>query len=161
MLRSVVLFATLFAFYVALSGQIHNGFLMTAGLISAGAITFLSRQLEICDEEGVPYERTLAALRYLPWLARQIISSNLAVGRLVWSQVLDVRPSVRAHPHRLKGGFGLASYANSITLTPDTVTIEAEDRSVVVHALDLPFQADVAEGEMLRRVERLEGGGPT
>ena len=64
MLRSVVLFATLFAFYVALSGQIHNGFLMTAGLISAGAITVLARQLEICDEEGVPYERTLAALRY-------------------------------------------------------------------------------------------------
>lgn len=156
-MRPVVLFATLFAFYVALSGQIHNGFLMTAGLVTSGLTTLLAMQLGICDREGVPFERTVAALRYVPWLLGQIISSNIAVGRMVWSKELELRPSIQPHDHRLHSGFGLASYANSITLTPGTVTIEAEDRRVVVHAVDTPFQDDVATGEMRRRVERLEG----
>jgi multicomponent Na+:H+ antiporter subunit E len=49
------------------------------------------------------------------------------------------------------------SFANSITLTPGTVSIEAEDQRVVVHALDRPFQADLESGTLLGRVTRLEG----
>lgn len=156
-MRPLVLFVALFAFYVALSGQIDSGFLMTAGLIASAATTALAWRLGICDREGVPYERTFAVIRYLPWLLKEIISSNIAVGRLVWSQELRVTPSVREHPHRLRSGFGLASFANSITLTPGTVSIEAEEHHVVVHAVDRPFQEDLKSGEMLARVVQLEG----
>lgn len=156
-MRPLVLFVALFAFYIALSGQIDSAFLMTAGLVASAATTGLAMRLGICDQEGFPYERSAAAVRYLPWLFREILSSNIAVGRLVWSQELHITPSVREHKHKLHSGFGLASFANSITLTPGTVSIEADDQRVVVHAVDGSFQADLESGEMLRRATKLEG----
>ncbi len=156
-MRPFVLFAALFAFYVALSGQIHNGFLMVAGLVASAATAGLAVRLGICDGEGFPYERFFAALLYLPWLFKEIVTSNIAVAQLVWSKELDIRPSVRNHAHKFHSGFGLVSFANSITLTPGTVSIEAEDQRVVVHALDRPFQDDLESGTMLDRVVRLEG----
>ena len=156
-MRPLVLFAALFAFYVALSGQIHNGFLMTAGLVASAATAGLAVRLGICDREGFPYERFFAASLYLPWLVKEIVRSNIAVGQLVWSKELDIRPSVRSHAHKFRSGFGLVSFANSITLTPGTVSIEAEDQRVLVHALDRPFQDDLESGTMLDHVVRLEG----
>jgi len=156
-MRYLLLFLSLFAFYVALSGQTHNEYLMLAGLVTSLATTGLAAHLGICDREGFPYERFFAAFRYLPWLFKEILTSNLAVGRLVWSKELHIAPSVREHPHQLHSGFGLVSFANSITLTPGTVSVEAEDRRVVVHAVNQTFQADLESGGMLKRVDRLEG----
>jgi len=60
-------------------------------------------------------------------------------------------------PVDLDGGFTIAVYANSITLTPGTATVEAGEREFLVHALTASAAADLEGGEMHRRVRRLEG----
>ena len=67
------------------------------------------------------------------------------------------------HRRRSRPPGGLVTYANSITLTPGTVTIEIDGdgtsgHSFLVHALDPSFMADVDSGDMDRRVTALEGG---
>ena len=61
-----------------------------------------------------------------------------------------------------QGAGGVVTYANSITLTPGTVTIEVAEKNgtteFLVHAVDQPFADDVESGEMDRRVTALEAG---
>ena len=99
---------------------------------------------------------------YLGWLLREIITSNIATGRLILAG--RARPVMFMTPATQRSAGGLVTYANSITLTPGTVTIEVEDANgdnpqFLVHALDASFAADVESGEMDRRVTALEGGG--
>jgi multicomponent Na+:H+ antiporter subunit E len=99
---------------------------------------------------------------YLVWLIKDIVVSNIATGRLILGG--RARPVMFTTPATQASAGGLVTYANSITLTPGTVTIEVEDADgdnplFLVHALNASFAADVESGEMDRRVTALEGGG--
>ncbi len=158
-MRPVALFLALMAFYVALSGQIHSSFLMTVGVVCCLAITVLSVHMGVCDEEGMPAEHWGRTILYLPWLAWQVVLSNIDIARRVWSPKMSIDPEVLTAPHAMRTGYGLVTYANSITLTPGTVTIAAGPKEFVVHAVTTEISGDlkVLGGEMERRVRWVEG----
>ena len=97
---------------------------------------------------------------YLVWLLKEIVMSNIATGRLILFG--QARPVLFTTPASQATAAGIATYANSITLTPGTVTIEVEEAKggtrFLVHAVDRPFAEDVESGDMDRRVSALEGG---
>ena len=159
-MRPIALFVTLFAFYVVLSGMIHDWYLMTLGAVSALLVTLLSAHLGILDDEGMPVRYWPRTAAYLPWLIWQVVLSNWDVFKRVWSRKLDISPCVARIPHRITDGYGIATYANSITLTPGTVTIEANEREVLVHGLTEAACAIDAMGEMRDRVARVVGARP-
>jgi multicomponent Na+:H+ antiporter subunit E len=155
-----ILFVSLMAFYVVLSGQIHSVFLMVAGVICCAAVTLLSKRLGLIDDEGVPFRWWWATLRYLPWLMWQIVLSNIDVFKTVWTPSrTPIEPQMVVVPHELRTTYGLSTYMNSITLTPGTVTIEATDDQLLVHALSGSFADDLRAGEMHRRCLELENRG--
>jgi multicomponent Na+:H+ antiporter subunit E len=159
-MRPIALFVTLFAFYVALSGMIHDGYLMSLGVGSALAVTLLSMHLELVDDEGMPVRYWGRTARYLPWLLWQIVLANWDVFKRVWGPKLDISPCVVRVPHRIAEGYGIGTFANSITLTPGTVTIEADEHEVLVHGLTEGACADVAAGGMRDRVAWVVGAKP-
>lgn len=155
-----ILFASLMAFYVVLSGQIHSMFLMVAGVICCAGITLLCKRLGLVDDEGVPYRWWWPTLKYVPWLLWQVVLANIDVFKTVWKLgKLDIHPQMVVRPHQLRTGYGIATYANSITLTPGTVTIEVGDNEFLVHALTDAAAQDLLAGEMHRRVLELEQQG--
>lgn len=162
-MRPIALFVTLFAFYVALSGMIHDWYLMTLGVGSALVVTLLSVHLGIVDDEGMPVRFWPRTAMYVPWLLWQIVLANWDVFKRVWAPKLDISPCVVRVPHRITDGYGIATYGNSITLTPGTVTIEASEGEVLVHGLTEAACADVAAGGMRDRVAWVVGArtGPT
>ena len=111
----------------------------------------------ILDKEGFPAHLLVNAVWYWPWLLWQIFLSGLGVARII------VTPSLPATPTLLKvrasqtTAAGRATYANSITLTPGTVTVEVEGDEFLVHALTADGAADLSEGLMDRVVTRFEG----
>jgi multicomponent Na+:H+ antiporter subunit E len=155
-MRTFALAATLFGFWLALSG-IYTPFLLAAGVGSALGVTALSRRMEIADREGLPLHLTLAALSYWPWLVKEILKSGWQVARIVVDPRLPVSPALVRFKPSQHSTLGLVTHANSITLTPGTVTVEAGHGEFLVHALTQEGADGLPGSEMDRRVSRFEG----
>jgi multicomponent Na+:H+ antiporter subunit E len=156
-MHAVALVFTLFAFWLVLSGM-FTPFLLAAGLAASILITLLAWRMEVTDSEGHPIHLALGALFYWPWLAGQIALSGWRVTKIILHPRLPIRPAlVRFRPSQ-HTTVGLVTHANSITLTPGTVTIEAAHDEFLVHALTREGAQSLAGSEIDRRVRRLEGG---
>lgn len=156
-MHAFILFISLMAFYVVLSGQIHSAFLMVAGAVCCAGVVWLCRRLGLIDDEGVPFRYWLPTLKYVPWLMWQIVLANIDVLKMVWKPgKLNIKPQMVVCPHELRSAYGISTYANSITLTPGTVTLETGDKEFLVHALTDAFAKDLLSGEMHRRCLAIE-----
>lgn len=155
-MRQFLLFASLCGFYALLSGQFHNTFLMVVGGVACLGITLISGRLGTADEEGLPIEYWLRTAGYVPWLIWQILLANIDVAKRVWSPNLPIAPRMIRIKHSLKTAYGISTYANSITLTPGTVTAEIGDDEFVVHALTKEAADDLLQNDMHERVAKLE-----
>ena len=154
-LQALALAASLFAFWLLLSG-IYTPFLLAAGLGASIAVALLARRMEVLDREGHPIHLGFAALSYWPWLAKEILKSGWQVARIILDPRLPISPTlVRFRPSQ-KSTVTLATHANSITLTPGTITVDADEAQFVVHALTREGAAGVVNSEMDRRVSRLD-----
>lgn len=146
---------TLFAFWVVLSGY-FTPFLLVAGAVSAVAVVAFARRLEVVDPEGHPVHFAGMAVRYWPWLAVEIVKSAWDVAKIIVHPRLPISPTLVRVPATQKTAVGRVVYANSITLTPGTVTVEAGRSEFLVHALTRSGAESLAAGEMDRRVSRHE-----
>jgi multicomponent Na+:H+ antiporter subunit E len=150
------LVATLFAFWLLLSG-IYTPFLVLTGLASSVAVAALAWRMEVADREGHPIHLTLGAIAYWPWLVKEIVKSGWQVARIILSPGLPISPTLARFKPSQTTVVGLVTHANSITLTPGTLTVDAGRREFLVHALTRVGAAGLAGSEMDRRVTRLEG----
>ena len=125
------------------------------GLGSCLFVAWIHGRLEAAG--GFPPEPPLwpRAWRYFPWLAWQVVKSNLHVARAILDPRL-VKPRVLRVPADQKGERARVLYANSITLTPGTISCELVGDEIWVHALTEDSARDVEGGEMARRVRALE-----
>jgi multicomponent Na+:H+ antiporter subunit E len=152
---SIVL--TLFAFWLLLSGY-FTAFLLAAGAGSAVAVAWLAWRMEAADREGHPLHFTRAAVTYWPWLIKEIVVSGWQVTRIILQPRLPISPTLVRFKPSQTSTVGLVTHANSITLTPGTITVEAGHDEFLVHALTRTGADGLADSEMDRRVARLEGG---
>ncbi len=151
------LFVLLFGSWLLWSGH-YTPMLIGFGLASCALVLLLSHRMGIVDEEGFPVHLAPRILRYLPWLAVEVVKSNLELARRVLDPRLPIGPEIVELESSQRTDLGRATYANSITLTPSTVTIEAEsDGAFVVHAISPEAAADLRSGEMDAQVTRMEG----
>lgn len=149
----------LFALWLLLSGH-YTPLLLGLGAVSSVALAWLATRLGVLNPRGGELRFTLRFLRYLPWLVWQVIQSNLDVARRVLNPRLPISPTIVRVRASQKGAAALVVHANSITLTPGTLSLEAldDEGAIEVHALAEELATDLTEGEMDRRVRALEGG---
>lgn len=159
-MRVIGLAIVLLAFWLLLSGH-YTSWLIGAGVVTAIVVAYLGRRFGYADEEGFPLDRFLAGLLYWPWLLVEIAKSSLVVTRIILDPKLPISPTLIKGPCGPKTAVGIATYANSITLTPGTITVDVDRRrgELMVHALTYEGAKGVLEGEMNRRVSRFEGKG--
>lgn len=156
MLRGVVAFCALFAFWLLLSGY-YTGFLVAAGFACAAVVLLAARRMEVVDGEGVPLQLWRVVFLYWPWLSWEIVKSAWAVSKVILDPRLPISPTlVRFRPLQ-RTPVGLVTHANSITLTPGTITVEAKDDEFLVHGLTRASAEGCIDSEMDRRVRAMEG----
>jgi multicomponent Na+:H+ antiporter subunit E len=155
-MRSLSLAATLFAFWLALSGH-YTAMLITAGAISVVVCVLVARRVRTIDKEGHPIELLRGAVTYYPWLAVEIVKSAWGVTRIILNPKLPISPCMTVVRASQTTAAGVATYANSITLTPGTVTADVEGNELTVHALVRDSAIDLEAGTMDRRVKAFEG----
>jgi multicomponent Na+:H+ antiporter subunit E len=156
MIRSLSVIVTLFAFWLVLSGY-FTAFLLSMGVLSALVVTGFGHRMEVVDHEGHPIHLTPSAFTYWPWLFKEIVKSAWDVSRIIVSPTLPISPTLLRVKASQKSAVGQVVYANSITLTPGTISVAVERDEILVHALTRKGAEDLAGGEMDRRVCAFEG----
>lgn len=148
--------AVLGAFWLLLSGH-YTPLLLFFGILSVLLCVGLAQRMDVTDHEALPLHLTPRGLTYWPWLALEIIKSNIDVVRRVLDPRLPIERCVVRVPTGQLSALGKAIYANSVTLTPGTVTLDIDGDELVVHALSREAASAIAKGEMGRRAAAMVG----
>lgn len=156
LIHKASILVTLFIFWLLLSG-FFTPFLIAAGLGSALAALWFASRVEIADRESHPIHLTAGVFTYWPWLVKEIAVSGWQVTRIILNPRLPISPTLVRFKPSQTSTVGLVTHANSITLTPGTLTINADHDEFLVHALTRAGGDGLAGSEMDRRVARLEG----
>lgn len=138
----------LFVFWMLLSG--HTSFLLISlGIVSVALTIFLAKRMNVIDHESYPVHISSQMPAFFVYIFREIVKANLdVVKRIITQQGKDISPRVVELPVPQKTDLARVMYANSITLTPGTVTMELSEDKVLVHALCKQGADDLASGKM-------------
>lgn len=155
-MKHVLALSTLLsAFWLINSGH-YVPLILFFMVVSVIFVAILCHQMDVVDGESQPLDLTFTIPAYWLWLIKEVIMANIAVARCVWQGPQSISPSVVKIKANQKTDLGIVIYANSITLTPGTVSIDLEDDTITVHALTRESLADLLTGEMDRRVCKVE-----
>lgn len=137
--------------------------ILALGAGSILAVVWIVHRMDSIDHETHPVRLALGSLTYIPWLLWEIVLANYDVAKAILVGGDSIRPRLMAIKAGQTSEVGQVTYANSITLTPGTVTIGADGRDFTIHALTPGAYDGLLSGEMDRRVSRLElgKGGPS
>ena len=159
MLYTVLLSAWLAVTWLLWSGH-YETLILALGAASVALSVALARRMRIVDAEAEPSHLGARLFLYLPWLLFEIAKSNLHVAKVILSPSLPIAPRLMRVVPESRTDLGQVIFANSITLTPGTITLDVRDRGLLVHALTETTAAGLASGEMNRRVAAVEGAAP-
>ena len=149
-------FIILAAFWWLWSGHTEP-VVLTLGLASCALVTWLARRMDAIDGGEPPYSFGVRPVGYLVYLLFEVVKSNLHVARVILDPRLPVSPRLVRVEATQKTDLGRVVFANSITLTPGTLTLDLRDGEVLVHALTQEAAEGLLDGTMDERVSSLEG----
>ncbi len=158
MVHAVSLSVVLYILWLLLSGH-YEPLLLILGAVSCIFVAWIAYRMDVADREGHPIHLTWRSLVYWPWLFWEIVKANLEVARLILSPRLAISPTVIKVKASQPDELGHVIYANSITLTPGTVSIDVRESTIEVHAITREMAEGLQTNEMDRRVTRMEGAG--
>ena len=156
MFRAISLGLVLFGTWLLLSGYFEP-LILGFGVVSCAFVVYIAHRMEVIDHEGHPIHLGLRGLTYWFWLAWEIVKANLDVARRIVDPRMPISPTLFKVKTSQKSELGQVAYANSITLTPGTVSLWVGFDEILVHAISREGAEALIEGEMDRRATRLEG----
>ena len=156
MLQALSLGAVLYGLWLLLSGHFEP-LLLGLGVASTIVVVLIARRMDLIDREGHPIHLSWRFLLYIPWLVWEIVKANIDIARVIVAPKMAIGPAVLRLTGTQKSELGHVIYANSITLTPGTVTIGLEEGVLSVHALTREAAEGLIRGDMDRRVAAVEG----
>jgi multicomponent Na+:H+ antiporter subunit E len=154
-LQFLGVFGLAYAFYLALGGfAVTDGYELATGAFSAAIVAGLTWRVTVRRSVGpLLAAKTLARFGiYLPYLLWEIAKANLSIAYVVLHPRLPIDPRMVRFEAAVFGDLSVTTLANSITLTPGTLTVDVSERDFQVHALTADARADVLEGSLERAV---------
>jgi multicomponent Na+:H+ antiporter subunit E len=144
----------LFLLWVILSGKL-DAFHLAVGAMVVAMVIWQKRGLPALQAADLPRLRYGRLLPYGVWLLWQMLLSAVQVAQVIIHPRRHLNPQLIQFRCEQPSVIAGVILANSITLTPGTLTIELQDNRFVVHALTTRTAGDVLRGDMARRVARL------
>ena len=139
------------------SGHFDQPFILILGGCSVALTLWVSARMGVIDEEGVPVKLGVRPFTsFAPWLMWEIVKSNIEVTKIILSPKLKLRRNLIEVSADPKSEIGKVILANSITLTPGTVSVNLKGDRILVHALSFEGAEEDLSGEMSARVCKLE-----
>lgn len=155
-MRYIITFLILFLNWVIWSGM-FDAFHLALGVISCMIVTYTTHDI-LFTREKFSYKHIIEVwrfIKYIPWLLWQIVLSNIHVAALVLSPKMPIEPHMVRIKVKLKKDIAIVTYANSIILTPGTITADITDGEFLVHCISKKVADDLLTGEMEKRVAHI------
>ncbi len=140
---------------------LHHGLLQVFAVGSILGTLWLTLRMEKSSGEPSRWPNPLRLALYLPWFTLEVVKSAWDVTRIVLSRDMPMSPRMVRVKATQKTDFGKAIYANSITLTPGTITLDVRGDILLVHALTKETAEGVETGVMDAKVTAFEGAAPS
>ena len=155
-MRAIVQIIGLFALWLIMSG-IYKSLIIGFGVASSVLCVWIIHRLGLVNGPGVLQEfRIFKSLRYLFWLIVEIGKADWAVTKVILADVMPNQQRLIGVPAKQRSDFAKVLFANSITITPGTVTVETEGEHLIVHSLTNESADLDALAEMGDRICALE-----
>ena len=152
-LSFIVYFIILSVLWLVLSGYLKT-LLLFFGLVSVLFVIWMSYRANALEEDSLPIKLILKLPFYWLWLFKEIFKSGIITTALIWNGKFS--PQLFRIKASQKNTTGIANYANAITLTPGTVTIEVEKKTLLVHALNKKLSEDLQSEDMDKVITDLD-----
>lgn len=153
----VLLTLVLAVLWLMLSGYWFKPLLLGFGALAVVCSVTLTLRLGLLDGESAPFAGLPGFLPYWGWLGGEIFKANIQVVKLALAPELNIKPVMTRVPVSARTDMARTTFANSLTLTPGTVTVEVEETGFMVHALDESFVDMEAFRDMERRAAAAAG----
>ena len=154
------MFFFLYALWLLLNGQWTTEIAVTGLVISVLLYLFICKFMDYSPKRDWEFFRRIPRLTaYIIYLIGEIFKSSWQTILLIWSPKLIVEPEITSFRTKLKTGWGKVILANSITLTPGTITVDVHDDLMLVHCIDKSYGEGLEDSDMEHRVAHVEEGG--
>ena len=141
----------LVALWVGLSGHL-NALMLSLGLASTFLVVYLAHRMDVVDEEIYPAHMTILLIRFWVFLAKEVILANIDVIKRIFKPGKNISPQLFELPLTQKTDLSRVIYANAITMTPGTVSVNLDKKTITVHTLSIEAAEDLRSGRMARAV---------
>lgn len=158
-MRLAATILTLFVLWLLMSG-LYKPLIISFGVGSVVLVIIIIRRMDKVDEDRLQFGlNPIEFIKYFMWLLIEIAKANWAVTRVILSPEMATRQHLFKVPYSQKTDVGQVIFANSITLTPGTISVEAEPGHFLVHAVCYDESDMDALAGMDARVTATETGG--
>ncbi|AFV00992.1 Na+/H+ antiporter subunit E [Simiduia agarivorans] len=155
-MKSYSYIVLLFIFWILLSGHLEP-LLLVLGAASIALTAFLAQRMNVIDHESYPIHLTTKFPGFYLYLLKKILIANYnVVRRILGWRGAKISPQLIEIPQPLASDLAAVMYANSITLTPGTVTIGFSKEKLTIHALSDAAAEDIGSGEMAEEISKRE-----
>ena len=146
-----------FVAWIIFNGKITLEIAIFGVVISCAVFAFVCKFMGYSKEkERALYKKLPFFCKYVGLLVKEIVKANLAVCHLILSRRSVVEPVLVKVPVKLKTESAKVALANSITLTPGTITVSLTDQELLVHCLDKSFAEGMENSEFVKLLEAME-----
>lgn len=160
MLRTILTALTLFALWLLMSG-VYKPLIVWLGVASSIIAVYVVRRMDnAADTDRLEVRlKPFGIIFYWIWLMVEIAKANWVVTKIILSPKMTLNRNFFKTPYTQKTDLGQTIFANSITLTPGTISVEVEEDFFWVHAVSYSDDDIEALADMDRRVSAIESGG--
>lgn len=150
--------ATIFVFWLVISASLSPGDLLLGAVLSAVLGVWSVQFLWAGAAPRISLHQLFALLRYLPGFSLKVFRSAVHVARVVLDPRLPISPRLITCHTGLRREISRIAFAQSVSLTPGTLTVDMDGGTFLVHCLDEQSATRILSGELERQIARVFDG---
>ena len=152
------MFLFLFLIWVIFNGKITLEIILFGLAIAAAIFAFMCKFMDYSIKKEIKvYKSFIWFVKYIVILFVEIVKANIAVIKLVFTERYDLEPVLVKFKSPVKSKAAQFILANSITLTPGTITVSLEDDEYTVHCLDTSLAVGLDSSIFVQEIKKIEG----
>lgn len=151
------MFLLFFMLWIIFNGQ------LTLEIAAFGIVISVLIVLFMCKFMDYSMKKELMFVRLWPWMIQygfillwEIVKANVDTAKFILNQKIEVEPQLIHFTSPLKTELGKVILANSITLTPGTITVSLENNEYTVHCLDRDYAGGMDDSVFVHQLLKME-----